>query len=86
MVQLSACWSRPPTSTTMGPSIRKSPPRYINWLFFNPVNEKSRIRSLVSPGYPADIPLDQLGWVAAFKDGFRFQADTSTMEFWVVSC
>ena len=37
------------------------------------------------PGYPVDPAVEELEWVAALKENFRFRAHKSTIAFWKVS-
>jgi len=62
-------------------STRPNPSRSINWLFFNPVNTRSKVHGLSVPGHPSDIGIGDLDWATELEKKFGFSADTSTIEF-----
>ena len=66
-------------------STRGNPPRNINWLFFNPVNAESTVRSTIISGHALDTTIENLEWVADLKRWFKFRVDEADIKFWTVS-
>lgn len=69
----------------MSPSTHVNPSRTINWLFYNPVNVKSELRSMTIPGHSLDTPVEKLEWVASLEHTFNFRADKANTGFWTVN-